>query len=151
MSLRIAGVDPGKTTGVAVINWDGENFPTPPAEYYQVEYPALPGFMQEFIPQIDLLVVERFTISGRTVKASRQYEALYAIGGILFLADLYHRPMRLQMASDAKTAYTDDRLKELGWYVPKRHARDAIRHALLATHARNLYSEVNKFYNGDKT
>lgn len=141
--MIIAGIDPGLTTGVALVVWDGVNPPLPPEqEAHQVEFTELPAFMRTLVPRVDLLVVERFFISARTVKASRQYEALYAIGGILFLADEYDKPVRLQAASDAKTAYTNETLKSLGWKPKGRHAKDALRHALLATHSRTLYSQV---------
>ncbi len=145
--MIIAGVDPGLMTGVALITWDGENWPEPPVqESYQVEYPDLPKFMDDLVYRADVIAIERFTISGRTIKASRQYEALYAIGGILFLADLKHRFVKLQNAADAKKAYSNVTLGQFGWNVKGRHAKDALRHALLATHSRTLYADVREFY-----
>lgn len=141
--MILAGIDPGLMTGVVAIRWNGVGLPDPPVlESWQVPFEDAPEFFQYFIPRMDILVMERYTISARTLTATRQYEALYTLGGCIFQASLSGVPVRMQMASDAKTAYPNERLSELGWKVRGRHARDALRHALLACHSRTLYAEV---------
>jgi hypothetical protein len=137
--VRICALDPGLITGAVVIDWDGQTVPpTPDALVSSAEVPfdSMPTWLQEQIPVIDLLVIERYVISPRTTKNSRQYEALYVIGGAIFLARLAgfdpEVPIRMQAASDAKQAYPNEALTE--WSVSGGHAKDALRHALLATH-----------------
>ena len=78
------------------------------------------------------IVVEKYTITMQTLKKSRQYEALYCIGGLLSLALLFDNvEVVLQSPGEAKALVTDDRLRTLGWYDAvkgKEHARDALRH-----------------------
>lgn len=138
--MKITALDPGGTTGCASIEWDG-TAPRPEmlTAWAQVPFEDLPDWLMSEIlyDPPDLFVVERFFISPRTVTFTRQPEALYAIGGVLFLAKLHDIPVRMQSASDAKTAWPNSRLTD--WAVKGRHARDALRHALLACQAHEVY------------
>lgn len=136
---RCLALDPGKTTGAVVL--DASSSRDRYIEFSaQIEIEDAAETINELIVEFkpDVLVVERFVISQRTVKYGRQHEALDVIGGVKFLADLHEPPLNviLQAASDAKTAYTDKNLKDLELFtaVKGRHARDALRHALLWTH-----------------
>jgi hypothetical protein len=138
--VRICALDPGLTTGAVIIDWDGTTVPPGPdalVSYSEVPFDSMPRWLQLQILAIDLLVIERYVISPRTTKNSRQYEALYVIGGAIFLARLLGDidggvPIRMQASSDAKRAYPDEALE--GWDIKGGHAKDALRHALLATH-----------------
>jgi hypothetical protein len=50
---------------------------------------------------------------------------------LYFLAQAADVPMLLQSPGDAKAAFGNDRLKDLGLKVTGRHAKDALRHACL--------------------
>lgn len=151
--MKILGVDPGVTTGGALISWNGE-LPVNPGNakvicVWQMEFQDVPSWAQEWIPRVDHIAVERFHITGRTVQNTRQYEPLYVIGGIVFLLQLNLEDaaktmtrtcpkLHLNSASNAKNAWSNGRLKEMGFYeqtVGSPHARDALRHALLCCHS----------------
>lgn len=138
--MRILAFDPGNTTGIAYIEWDGTTTKPDLIDFAEVDADDMPCWVYGCLKdnEVDLIVVERFTISMETIRKSRQPAALDNIGGIKWLAKLFKIPVRLQGRSDAKTAYTDKRIAEYG--IKSRHARDALRHALLATHSREVYS-----------
>lgn len=139
--MNLLALDPGKTTGAVSLRWDGKT-PAPGPDacifYGQIDYPEMPKWLDEQLTDFGhtLLVIERFIVNARTMKFTRQPEPLHVIGGAHFLAALHGVPVREQSAADAKTIYPDKRLREMGWLdvVKGPHARDACRHALLATH-----------------
>lgn len=145
--MKIMGVDPGGTTGIAVIDvpWDETRYvPTPDAYVLDHQYEASWGTGENSIGQSlydlienqnpDLLVVEKFIITRQTIRFTRQPDALWIIGGVRFVADIFRIPVHMQPASLAKTTWDATRLKESGWakVVKRTHARDALRHALTA-------------------
>ena len=133
----IMGVDPGRTTGVAVIAARRIRKASLTLSLH-VPIEDAPRFFEEMIygQHIDLIAIERFTISQRTIKVGRDSSPLDVIGGVKWLASLADPavPYVMQAASDAKTAYTNETLEELGVLPQGRHAQDAARHAMLATH-----------------
>lgn len=145
--MRIMGVDPGGTTGIAVIDveWNESRYDAPPDAHVfdtQIEASWGPGpdsvgaKLNSLIIQMepDLLAVEKFIITQQTVRFTRQPDALWIIGGVRFLADITGIPVHMQPASLAKTTWDATRLKDTGWakVVKQKHARDALRHALTA-------------------
>ena len=139
--MRILGLDPGGTTGAAWIQWDGTTPPQPEMleGYAQVPYAEMPQWFDRQLKTCcpDLVAIERFFISPKTITYTRQPEALYCIGGIEFMCALHEIPTRQRSASSAKNAWDNERL--VGWKVKGKHAKDALRHALLATHERGVY------------
>lgn len=145
--VKIIGVDPGGTTGIAVIDvpWDENRF-TPGVESHvhddqlDATWGPVDGSVGRKISKLileeqpDLIAIEKFIITQNTVRHSRQPDALWVIGGVRFLADIYGVPTHLQPPSLAKNTWDNGRLKETGWYdvVKRKHARDALRHALTA-------------------
>lgn len=128
--MMIIGVDPGGTTGlVKVLN--GEV-----VDEGQLDFIGAVRWLNSEIPLADLVVVERFVISGRTMTGSRDgaMDAIHLIGVCRALGELYTVPVMQQTPADAKNAFNDDVLRRTGYYdkVKGRHARDALRHALLA-------------------
>lgn len=147
MTMRIMGVDPGGTTGIAIIDveWDETRYePTPDAHVFNTQIEASWGtgveavgwqmcnLILDYAP--DLIALEKFIITQQTVRFTRQPDALWIIGGVRFLADLQMIPVHMQPASLAKTTWDATRLKGTGWakVVKQKHARDALRHALTA-------------------
>lgn len=138
--MKVLAVDPGKTTGMVLFEWGGE-LPADPATSRVIDSWQLPAIeaedkLVELLNEIDHLVVESFTFGGGSVKLSRQYDAVYLLGVAFHFARHLGVPVASQGPASIKTAYPDVRLRELGWYtaVAGRHARDALRHALLFTH-----------------
>lgn len=145
--MKIMGVDPGGTTGIATIDvpWDESRYEPTPDTYVaddqlEAEWgagadsigPRLRSVIEATKP--DLIVVEKFIITQQTVRFTRQPDALWIIGGVRFIADSLKIPVHMQPASLAKTAWDATRLKNTGWakIVKRKHARDALRHALTA-------------------
>jgi hypothetical protein len=137
----ILGVDPGGTTGLVLLD------PVDPTvlSYSQLDLKSgdtWAGALTIAVALADVIAAERFTISQRTIQHTRQHDALDVLGALRYLSVIEHKQLRLQMASDAKAAFSNDVLKKLGLFdsVTGEHARDALRHALLA--ARALYRTV---------
>ena len=145
----ILGIDPGLTTGAALIHWSG-NHPLGSKtvqirQFWEITYDEMPVWANEWLPKVEHVAVERFQITGRTLQSTRQYEALYTIGGIVFLValmgEVWEGPSpQIHMASPstAKRAWDNDHLKDAGLFKETRgfgHARDALRHALLCCHS----------------
>jgi hypothetical protein len=145
--MRILGVDPGGTTGIAIIDvpWDTKRYEPPPSTHLmdtQIEAswgtgPESVGWrirdlIENYAP--NLIVIEKFIITQQTVRFTRQPDALWVIGGVRFLADINGIPVHMQPASLAKTTWDSKRLTASGWgkVVKQKHARDALRHALTA-------------------
>jgi hypothetical protein len=140
------GIDPGGTTGVAIIEvpWDDSRYkPTPDAIVDSMQLETSWGgddsigkrmynLIETFNP--DLIALEKFIITMQTVRFTRQPDALWIIGGVRFVADIFGIPVHMQPASLAKTTWDAQRMKETGWtrVVKGKHARDGLRHALTA-------------------
>lgn len=133
--MHVLGVDPGGTTGVVLLDvehWQvlfaGELSFSATVEYLYAE------LIDRIPPAPDVVAFEKFTITQRTLKLTRQYEALELIGiGRAFCQLAGIEFVRPQTSSDAKTVWNDDRLHYVHLYDAVRggHARDALRHALL--------------------
>jgi hypothetical protein len=154
--MIVIGIDPGKACGVVSIR------PEPHAVevlfHAAMDRPAtlrwLDAALRELADEDSILtvepkvavVLERFTIAGRTVMGTREgaLEALYTIGAADHIAATHRVPFLLQMASTAKNAVTDAYLREVGLIgsVKAKHERDALRHALLYARTHNLWSGV---------
>lgn len=138
--LRVLGVDPGKTCGYVLLSVR----PLKVMEWAQIPVERAPAEFQRLTELASLVAVERYTV--RPAMAGNaltpQYDAMYVVGGLLFLARLGNVPMRIQTPADAKNVFSDHVLRELGYYetVSGPHARDALRHGLLA--ARTVYSAI---------
>lgn len=121
--MNILAVDPGGTTGWA--SWiEGS------VSWGQAPGGVLGGKRLRLMAQCaDVLIIERYTIGERTVKFSRQSDALEITGALKWIADDEGLELVLQQPRDAKRLFTDDRLRQMGWWARgEEHARDALRH-----------------------
>lgn len=123
--MRVLAVDPGGTTGWAL--WDGESA--------YVQWGQIPGgidgvaSLAEYMGYADVVVIEKYTIGGRTVKFSRQTDALEITGALKYRARERSIEVVMQQPAEAKRLFTDERLRAHGWWaVGEEHARDALRH-----------------------
>lgn len=121
-------IDPGKVTGWA--RWVDGEFSSGQAELYDVLDWLHATFDRGLRPK---LACEDFIITGATAKKSRQTEPLDGIGAIKWFAHHYAVPLTMQAPSSAKSFATDDKLRNLGWYLATKggHANDAARHLML--------------------
>jgi hypothetical protein len=126
------GVDPGKIVGIAIYDPGLDDKPLGG----QMPYDQFGLWLESWLVSgvVGLVAVERFTITRSTaLKSSDAHWAMELIGVTKFLCGKYSVQLREQQATTAKNFSTDVRLKEVGWWLPgKDHARDAVRHVILA-------------------
>jgi hypothetical protein len=125
----VLAVDPGGTTGMVL--WDMLY----QGVVYVLELPHVDvGFMLEqlietYRPDV---VCESFTITANTVSNSQAPWSLKQLGVAEYLAAKYHVLYVEQLPVTAKKFATNERLKNLGLYIPgKGHATDAVRHLVI--------------------
>lgn len=140
-SKFILAVDPGKATGIAILNWvqgsDPELLNTAeaqPEEFANHVRSALNMYMEM---DADLIVVcERFVINAQTVRNSQAPYSLEQIGVLKqCLRDIgvSEESISWQSPADAKAMFPNPALKKVGYWHKggEGHALDALRHALL--------------------
>lgn len=128
--IRILGIDPGGTTGLALISVD--NVSAPNIIWQKQIAGGLEGFLNfhwdELLDtEIDLIVCESFTL--REGVHGVDLSPTYIIGA---LEALYPAMPIVYQAPKMKPLCDDTRLKKMGFYVPARgHAMDAVRHVMV--------------------
>ena len=123
---KILGLDPGVTTGWAIVEYTDD---TPPVltDCGQIPHGHI-GFIEAWpdLPEFDIVICESFTL--REGIRGVNIEPAYVIGA---LSALNEKPANYQSPS-LKTLCDNDALKRLNAYVRgQQHARDAIRHAMV--------------------
>lgn len=145
--MKILAVDPGLVTGLAFKDFD-EDFFTPPKtlmpEGFVLGAEAIDDALAHEVGgdwdrlvhgTPDLIVYERFQITPKTASKTTQGSgtAIELIGVLRYFAYVGGFKLEEQRPSDAMNFASDDKLRRIGWYKPGRdHARDAMRHLLLA-------------------
>lgn len=134
---RVLGIDPGGATGVALVEV------SPLRILVAEEYSTVDMLtnLRPLVRRADLVSIERYTISQRTLKLTRQLDALYLIGATIMVCFEEGVPLELEMPVNAKTAFPNEVLKSYGVWHSSRHVRDALRHALIALRRHRLLSE----------
>ena len=141
---RVLAIDPGKATGLAWLRQEGglivldNSFEAQPDEVIEMIRPTLADWKpaEEGQPPMRI-VMERFTINAMTAQKSQEASwALETIGAVKQAARDAEYPLPAicwQKPAEAKTAFTNDKLKNLGlWHRGgEGHALDAIRHGAL--------------------
>lgn len=128
MPRWLLGIDPGRKTGVAVLDLLLETCTGTEEPFENL------GFkLEELISTLRPAVIcENFVININTVKNTQATWSIEGIGIARYLATKYDCPFEVQAQSSAKRFVTNDRLRALGWYVPgKGHLADGQRQALL--------------------
>lgn len=125
---RIAAIDPGKSIGFAFFTGDDLEL----SGVYQNEHDALESlfhFLKIHDPKE--IVIESFRLYPWKAKLQfwSDFETPEVIGIIKHWAWLNKYPVILQPAS-CKKPFPDERLKQMGYYRPNDHTRDAVRHGL---------------------
>lgn len=147
------GVDPGPSTGLAIIRGDGfrahiqQGTPSAVLDDFSIRFPFL------CTPAADVFVgCERFVVTEQTARNSSQPVPLQVIGIVEQLARLHGWTFKLQSPSDAKHFVNNTMLRETGLWTTGRDveqhdandANDATRHALtvLATHRATMFDQI---------
>ena len=130
----VVAIDPGKVSGISQLVVSTDAFATPLSD--ELTVPQLFPHMGRVFDMCDreelnlVIVVEKFTISERTIKTALSLDAL-DINGWLKGEQLYIRSLPFYEITPAqsKRFATDDKLKALGWYERTKdgHANDANR------------------------
>lgn len=140
---RVLAIDPGKTTGLAWLSQQNgqisldNSYEADPDEIINMIRPSLADWKQTEHQAPLRLVVERFTITAMTAQKSQEASwALRTIGAVEQACRDAEYPLLAicwQKPSEAKTAFTNDKLKNLGlWHRGgEGHALDAVRHGAL--------------------
>ena len=116
----VTAFDPGKTTGVAVREENGDIL------LDEFEYKNSYN-VSRFVRYSDIIVYEDFIL--RHMKAD--LTPVKVIGIIEYKAKTHDRALHKQQASQVKGFWTNERLKKTGLYEPGMpHANDALRHLL---------------------
>jgi hypothetical protein len=124
----IVGIDPGKTTGIAVWN-DGALDLSMTGEY---DVTGVYSFLDRHCGEFGHQQVEWFTISERTTKTSIDYSAIHLIGAVQFAAWRCGHPVSYSRPAEAKTQFPDAALRQAGFWHRSDHVRDATRHLCMA-------------------
>ena len=158
--ITVVGVDPGKSTGLALIRVQrrpsGPSFsPLHRGLFGDLELDAvftstvgmeqapsmIAGMLSSILPGQQFLVAcEKFTVS-RVTLATQQHQSLEVIGMLKYaLADLHALPaLHFQMPADAKGLFPNHKLTQLGMLTGAHkatsdHEKDALRHATLGVY-----------------
>lgn len=141
MTKYVLAVDPGKATGIAVIEWSNGEEPK-----IVLTTEAQPHEMAQYVRNCisscsesgaSLIVVcERFVINAQTVRNSQAPYSLEQIGVLkqcLRDAEIDEESIIWQSPADAKAMFPNEALKKVGYWHKggEGHALDALRHSLL--------------------
>jgi len=136
---RILAIDPGGVSGIA--EFDGQQFTCGEIEG---GYAPLLDYAWVRLQSIDMLVIERFNINAGTHEKAREFDAVYAVGGILWMGHYAEIPVVLQQPAvgKGKMFATHDKLRTLGMYTPSKggHQVDATCHLLESVRTLPYYS-----------
>lgn len=142
MSIVVLSVDPGKATGVGLVEWSGKPEDLPkrllsievqPEEFAQAVTAGMAGWKEH---DTFIVVCERFTITAQTVRNSQAPYSLEQIGVLKHLCREAAYPVDkivMQTPADAKNMFPNKALQTIGiWHKGgDGHANDALRHALM--------------------
>lgn len=132
----IYGVDPGKMTGVCVVQTSDDNSSMTILSHAELDVESFVSHVEEWAPRSDVVVCEKFTVNARTARTTFQPYSLEVIGMVrsaLIRAGRGPESLILQAPSAAKNVASNDALRDLGlWYRGGAgHANDAARHVAL--------------------
>lgn len=123
--MRLLAIDPGLTTGWMIwqngFSYAGQA--EPPNGFLNLAWSEMPA--------VDVVVMEEFRITDRTMRTTREPWSLHIIGAVAWMAERHGAELVMQSPGDAKAFATNTKLKRLGWPLKGDHAKDAGRHALL--------------------
>lgn len=137
--MMIVAVDPGEMCGWAMIDLSIDAFRPETIVAGQASSDDWEDWCAVQVNASCVIVVEKFTITARTAQLSPQPRAIEVTGVMKFIARRTGATFdNHQTPSAAKKFIPDSQLKKLGLWKPGQdHARDALRHLLLAITSHN--------------
>lgn len=118
-SPRIIGVDPGKITGLALLN--GDTLTCVAASRGQVDDVLRLWLATAVVTDVG---IERFVITRNTARKTQQTDALKVSGVVENLVERAgHHRVVYQNMSDAKRLGSPELLRALGWWQTGKHSR----------------------------
>lgn len=133
--MRLLAVDPGLLSGYAHFDYTDDVLEL--VETAELNWHELGEKLEAELsvdPANTAVAIERFIISGRTVKNTQSPWSLECIGMTQWLCYRHGAAdFVLQNVNEAKNTFPNERLRHLGYWHRggKGHALDAIRHSLL--------------------
>lgn len=137
----VLAVDPGKISGVVLLEWDGTDkvpeqklsVEVSDQNFYTIIESAMTGWKNY---ESFAVVCERFTITAQTVRNSQAPYSLEQIGVLKHTCRMRgykDEEIKFQAPVDAKSMFSNEKIKKVGvWHKGgEGHALDATRHALL--------------------
>jgi hypothetical protein len=129
--MNIAAIDPGPTTGLAVINQDGR------WTAFEMTWQDAAAELEETALACKMIRAplavagERFDVSQRTVRAKQQ-DVVETIGMLQiarWITVKYNHRWQQHGRDASKSFASNEMLRKLGWYTPSQdgHANDATR------------------------
>ena len=142
------GVDPGTTTGLAVLRLTEHGFI---AAHDQIEgiHAAAHWIRKHCEGNFVEVVYESFYIGDRTLRAGKKgvFDALNLIGWIVVEIDSWIGTRTYPQSPSVGKTVKNDVLKEMGLYSPSmRHGTDAMRHIVRHHLTHRPKSNVSKLY-----
>lgn len=128
-TTRVISIDPGGTNGVCVATGIGADWAITYVD--GLEKHKLYDLLEHVEVEGTLLIYETYRLyeSKAKVMVGNEFETVQIIGVIKYICEKRGIPYR-DSATSNKAFFTDQRLKDMGLYVPIDHKRDAIRHFL---------------------
>lgn len=120
-------LDPGGTTGLATCDYEAG------AYAYFIATQCTPQEALDWVwscieHNTSIVYAERYTVTPRTVKMTRQYDALYVIGAAQWMCKHTSSTFKLVDPATSKKLGNDRVLRDSGLWTPgKQHANDAAR------------------------
>lgn len=132
--MIIIAVDPGEMCGWAMASIGEESFRAEAISAGQSKADDWEDWAYANVAEGHVMVVEKFVVTARTAQLSPQPRPIEVIGTMKFICRLRGATYDgSQSPSAAKRFATDVQLKKVGLWKPGQdHARDALRHLLLA-------------------
>lgn len=127
--MKICAIDPGETTGLVV--FDSDTSTIIHAQAIKLNHLDLYDGLINEAP--DLIVYERFSLYSHKAESliHNEFYTVQLIGVIQLYCQLFNIIPVIQTAAQAKSIWSDDKLKQYPQYwTNSRHSRDATRHVL---------------------
>ncbi len=126
----VLGVDPGNTTGIAIISRGENSFAFEHSDVI-VDHVNMWHLLYEF--QFDRVVMESFHLYENRAKAqvNSSFYTIEVIGIVKLWCQINDIPLKLQTAQYGKSVWDDKHLKKFSLWPTgpnAKHERDAIRH-----------------------
>jgi hypothetical protein len=132
MKPYLFAFDPGQTTGWAIYETASERVKSGEDDF-DLFCERMELLFAAYGADLDV-TGERFTITAATAKKTQQPWSIEVIGVAKYLAHKFGcGTVTLQSPADAKRFGTNERLKNMGWWVPGTagHDKDALRHLMV--------------------